>query len=590
MLAYLFSRYPVVSQTFCDSEMLALEALGVPLAVGSINPPLDHFRHPRLAQRKAPVFYPPPAKALESLRRAAEADGSWAPLAELIAQHDAAYGEHFKAATRARNALYFGNVFKEIGVSHVHVHFANRATHTALFMKKMGIPFSFTAHAQDFMVDLGSDELLREMAREAQFVAGVSEFSCELLREKCPDSAGRIRRVYNGLDPAAFTPADAGAGGEALKILSVGRLIEFKGFHHLINACAQLKRRGIAFELSIVGEGPWRERLQSLALEQDVGKEVRFTGVLGGDAVGQLLAASNVFALGAVVDSKGASDILPTVIAEAMAAGLPVVATRLAGIPEMVEHGKSGLLCEPGNEVELAGALARLAGEPDTRAAFARAGRRLAGERFALEVTAGQLLGAFPGNVREPARLPGLVYLASGWGECGPRSADPELIAAAAQDGVLPMVLGLHEDFRVSCPVAPRGLQFVPDELVLDAAWRADAKRAEEAKGLTDDLEQARIAVYLVEFLQRIGARRLHAARSDVIDIAWLVARLMDIEASCCMEEGGSTNRDLPVMEGLDLSIRKTRRKFGPFRFRIKPDPISPAAATAFIRSLNTAG
>jgi hypothetical protein len=152
------------------------------------------------------------------------------------------------------------------------------------------------------------------------------------------------------------------------------------------------------------------------------------------------------------------------------------------------------------------------------------------------------------------------------------------------------MVLGLHEDFRVSCPVAPRGLQFVPDELVLDAAWRADAKRAEEARGLTDDLEQARIAVYLVEFLQRIGARRLHAARSDVIDIAWLVARLMDIEASCCMEEGGSTNRDLPVMEGLDLSIRKTRRKFGPFRFRIKPDPISPAAATAFIRSLNTAG
>ena len=515
---------------------------------------------------------------------------SWAALAELIAQHDAVYGVDFKASTRARNALYFGNVFREIGVNHVHVHFANRATHTALFLKKLGIPFSFTAHAQDFMVDLGSDELLREMAREAEFVAGVSDFSCQLLREKCPDSADKIVRIYNGLDPAAFIPADAGGSGQNLKIVSVGRLIEFKGFHHLIKACAELKRRGVALELNIVGEGPWGERLQALAEEQDVAAEVIFTGVLGGDAVGQLLAAGNVFALGAIVDSKGASDILPTVITEAMAAGLPVVATRLAGIPEMVEHGQSGLLCEPGDEMGFADALERLAREPDTRAAFGREGRRLAGERFALEVTTGQLLDAFPGDVREPGRFPEVVYLASGWGERGPRSADPELIAAAAEQKVLPMVLGLHEDFRVSFPVAPSGMEFLPDGLVLDAAWRANEKCAGQARGLTDDLEQARIAVYLVEFLQRIGARRLHAARSDVVDIVWLVARLMDIEASCCMEEGGSANRELPLMEGLDLSIRKTRRKFGPFRFRIKPDPISPGSATAFIRSLCKAG
>ena len=590
LLAYLFSRYPVISQTFCDSEMLALEARGIPLAVGSINPPPDDFRHPRLAMRQAPVFYPPPGKALESIRRAAEADGSWAPLAALVAQHDASYGGDFKAATRARNALYFGSVFREIGVNHIHVHFANRATHTALFIKKLGIPFSFTAHAQDFMVDLGSDELLREMAREAQFVAGVSDFSCDLLRVKCPDSAGKIVRIYNGLDPAGFIAADAGAGHEALKIVSVGRLIEFKGFHHLIKACAELKRRGVALELNIVGEGPWGERLQALAEEQDVAGEVIFHGILGGDAVGRLLASSNVFALGAVVDGKGASDILPTVITEAMASGLPVVSTRLAGIPEMVAHGSSGLLCEPGDEQGLADALERLAKEPDTRAAFAGEGRRLAGERFALEVTAGQLLETFPGDAREPALYPEVVYLASEWGGRGPRSADTELVAAAAEQKVMPMVLGLHEDFRVSFPVAPSGIGFLPGDLVLDAAWRANEELAMAAEGLTDNPKHARIAVYLVEFLQRIGAQRLHAARSDVIDIVWLVSRLMDIETSCCMEEGGSANHDLPIMEGLDLSIRKTRRKFGPFRFRVRPDPISPDAAAAFIRSLRNAG
>ena len=71
-------------------------------------------------------------------------------------RHDLAYGEDYKAALRARNALYFARLFKSRGVSHIHVHFANRATHTALFIKKLGIPFSFTAHAQDFIVDLGS--------------------------------------------------------------------------------------------------------------------------------------------------------------------------------------------------------------------------------------------------------------------------------------------------------------------------------------------------------------------------------------------------------------------------------------------------
>ena len=566
--------------------MLALEDLGVPLVVGSINPPPDDFRHPRLKQRQAPVFYPPPGKVLESLRRAAEADGSWEPLAALIARHDSTYGSDYKAATRARNALYFGNVFRQIGVNHVHVHFANRATHTALFIKKMGIPFSFTAHAQDFMVDLGSDELLGEMAREAQFVAGVSDFSCRLLREKCPESADKIVRIYNGLDPARFVAANAGAQGDTLKIVSVGRLIEFKGFHHLISACAGLKRRSVRFELHIVGEGPWDERLRRLADEKDVGREVIFHGILGGDAVGQLLAESHVFALAAIVDGKGASDILPTVITEAMASGLPVVATRLAGIPEMVEHGKSGLLCAPGDESGLSDALERMAKEPHTRAAYAAEGRRLAGERFALEVTAKQLLATFPEDVQRPGNFPEVVYLASGWGGRGPRSTDNELIAAAAQPGIMPMVLGLHEDFRVSFPVAPAGIDFLPDRLVLDAAWRANSELAGKAEELTDNHDAARIAVYLVEFLQRVGARRLHAARSDVIEITWLVSRLMDIEASCCMEEGGIADHELPRLEGLDLSIRKTRRKIGPFRFRVRPEPISLADASAFMRSL----
>ena len=449
MLAYLFSRYPVVSQTFCDSEIMALEALGTPVAIGSINPPPDAFRHPRLADRRAPVFYPPPSKALAAMRRKAEADGSWDPLGELVSLHDERYGETFKAATRARNALYFNQVFKSVGVSHVHVHFANRATHTALFLKRLGLPFSFTAHAQDFMVDLGSDDLLRELAREATFVAAVSDFSASLLREKCPESADKVVRVYNGLDPGAFPKADPGAVGQPLKIVSIGRLIEFKGFQHLLGACGQLGGRGIPFQLTIIGEGDWQDRLSSLAADLGIDDKVRFAGVLGGDAIKDVLADSHVFALASITDSKGASDILPTVIAEAMAAGLPVVSTRLAGIPEMVEHGETGILCDPGDEAAMADALALLAAEPSTRERLGAAGGELARERFATEVTARQLSELFPGDANSPPTYPSVAYLAPGWGARDARSCDPELEAAAAHPDVMPISLALHDDFQL---------------------------------------------------------------------------------------------------------------------------------------------
>ena len=317
-----------------------------------------------------------------------------------------------------------------------------------------------------------------------------------------------------------------------------------------------------------------------------LGGQVKLAGVLGGDAIRALLAESHVFALGAIVDSKGASDILPTVIAEAMASALPVVSTRLAGIPEMVEHDSTGLLCEPGDETGLADALVRMAAEPETRAAFGAAGMGLAQERFSLEVTARQLAAVFPSHAQSPPVLPKLAYLATAWGDRDQRSTDPELTAAAARAGVLPIALGLHGDFRVSTTSPPPGLQFLPAEVAIDAAWDGAPERAKKASEMTKDQSAARTAVYLAEFLERVGVKRLHAGRSDVAEIAWLVANLIHIEPTCSLEEGGTNPRGVREVNGLDLSIRKTRRSFGPFRFRVKPTPITREQASAFIDQL----
>ena len=192
-LGYLYSRYPVISQTFCDAEMLALERRGIELVIGSVYPPLTSLRHEYIARLDAPIHYAPPQEILRILERNAKTARQMAARPRRAARRK--YGPGAKAEQRARNALYFAEFFARSGVDHVHVHFANRAAHTAVFLKEIsGIPFSVTAHGQDFMKDLGSDDLLREICAAAEFVAAETDYSRDLLRQRCPDSAAKIHQ------------------------------------------------------------------------------------------------------------------------------------------------------------------------------------------------------------------------------------------------------------------------------------------------------------------------------------------------------------------------------------------------------------
>src|SRR5437660_5620988 len=261
-LGYLYSRYPVILQTLCAAEMLSMERLGVDLEIGSLYPPLPSLRHEHISRLRAPVHYAPLQKILRIWQKTAETTGRWP--GELVSRHEQKYGRQMKAEQRARNALYFADLFTHSGVDHFHVHFANRAAHTAIFLKEIsGIPFSVTAHGQDFMNDLGNDDLLREICAAAEFVAAETDYSRELLCRRCPDSAPNIYRVYNGIDLERFPMPLPATINPAARILSVGRLVSFKGFEHLIDACAELTRRGLDLTCEIVGDGPLRENLQA---------------------------------------------------------------------------------------------------------------------------------------------------------------------------------------------------------------------------------------------------------------------------------------------------------------------------------------
>lgn len=385
--------------------MLELERRGVELVIASMYPPTTPVRHEYLGRFRASVHYAPEKPALERLVRKAKRAGRW-PEA-LIAEHEQKYGPDYKAALRARNALFFVDLFEREGIRYFHVHFANRAAHTALFVRAIsGIPFSITAHGQDFMTDLGNEELLREICATAEFVAAETDHSRDLLAAKCPASAGKILRVYNGIDLGRFSRApESPPSPGPIRLLSVGRLVAFKGFDVLIDACAQLRQDGIDFACEIIGDGPLRDELQTRVAERDLAGKIFFSGEQSQDYVLKTLAACDIFVLAALIDARGASDVFPTVIAEAMTSGKPVVSTTVAGIPELVAQNETGLLVPPQDVLALAAAIARLIRDQTLRASLGRAGRRRIEKEFAIERTIESLLQHFPtGNKAAPAR------------------------------------------------------------------------------------------------------------------------------------------------------------------------------------------
>jgi glycosyltransferase involved in cell wall biosynthesis len=601
-LAYLFSRYPVVSQTFCDSEMLALESMGFDLEIVSLNPPPDSFRHERLDRLRAGIHYPPPGTVLAAQAREPAFQEKLGPL---IVEHDAKYGAKFKAALRARNAWHFAPLLRRLGVRHVHVHFANRATHTALFLKKLGFTFSFTAHAQDFMVDLGSDDLLREMAREAEFVIGVSDYSRDLLARTCAESAAKITRIYNGIELGDFPAARPERSG-TLRIVSVGRLIEFKGFPVLLEAVAELNRRGVATEVTIIGEGPARGELEQLVSANGL-LGVSLPGVRSQRQIQRELAEANLFVLPSVVDHKGACDILPTVITEAMACRLPVVSTRVSGIPEMVAHGETGLLVEPGDHHALADAIMELSVDPARRRSMGEAGRARAEKLFSLGVTARQLAEQFEktpgagGQSAVRARESDVVYLMNSWD--GSRT---HLERLGDDAGLRIIACAAAEEFPAPDAASLAQVEFLPDAVVLESHWLRGPDlrhRLEQARGILGEsvtgeefYRQARRAVYLADVLPRRGVKHLHAFRSDAVLCVWLVKKLANLRVSAAIEEQPASGRalllrllaDFELVSNSDkklsggtglfstdvLSLQKppTHRelRFGPLRLRLR--------------------
>jgi colanic acid/amylovoran biosynthesis glycosyltransferase len=419
-VAYIMSRFPKLTETFVLYEMLAMEQLGVQVEVY----PLLRVRNTGAHQEGANVL----VKIVELFRRTQGnitfhpesapfvERANFAPFFSLrilrshlhfLLRKPLTYFGALWTLIRATwgspnfflgalsifpKTVYFAHQMENDKVTHVHAHFANHPAAAAFIIHRLvGIPYSFTAHGADLQVD---QHMLREKVREAAFVVAISNFNKEFIIEKCgAEIRDRIKVIHCGVDTSVFSPTRTDyeakqRNGATFTILCIGTMYEVKGHIYLINACQLLKEQGVDFICYLVGDGPFRTALEEQVEKLSLNNCVFFHGQRTHQEISDLLKEVDTLVLPSIPTSSGRREGIPVVLMEAMASGVPVVASGISGIPELVEDGVSGLLVRPRDPEALATALKRLDQDPALCQRLGQEGRNKVLQEFDLHTNA----------------------------------------------------------------------------------------------------------------------------------------------------------------------------------------------------------
>lgn len=395
-IAYLVSRYPAVSHTFVRREVVALRRRGLEIQTFSLREtPGDQILSPedeaerqgtwsilptsprKLAWAHMTALWRRPRQYFSTLRKAMQhripgvRSALWATF-------------HFA------EAILLARELESRGIRHLHSHFSNAGGEVGrLASAYSGLGWSLTLHGSaDF--DSPTSGLLGEKVADAQFVACVSHFGrAQALKLSAPEHWERVVVVRCGVPLADIPFRRNRTSSNRLRVLSVGRLAPEKGFVGLVDAFAEVLRDGVDAELRILGEGSERRNIERRIAEHNLGARVSLPGHVPESQVLEELRAADVFAMSSFVEG------LPVVLMESLAVGVPAVAPQLAGIPELIEHGRCGLLYHPARFEQLAEQLKRILRDQDLRQRFAEAGRRRIEEEFDIERAVEPLVGIY---------------------------------------------------------------------------------------------------------------------------------------------------------------------------------------------------
>lgn len=394
-IAYLTGEYPAVSHTFILREVLALRDLGVDVLTCSIRRTgPEHHRGPDEAHAALTTFYvldaaSRPGTLLAAMGWSLARPGCfWRTIRLALKTRPAGIKATIWQLFYLIEAMVLARHLARTGVTQIHNHFAMASSSVAMLASELtGIPYSFTLHGPADFLETGRWRLDEKIAR-ARFVACISHFSrSQGMLFSDPAHWPKLKIVHCGVDPARYGRDPDRAPGR--RVLFIGRLAAAKGVPVLLEAFAQTHARFPDTTLTLIGDGSARATLEARAAELGLSDAVCFTGYLSQAEVAAELSRADLFALPSFAEG------VPVVLMEAMATGLPVLTTRIAGVPELVEDGVSGLIVAPGDVEGFAGAMIRLLSNPQQSAAMGQSGRAKVTSQFNVSQEAERLAGLF---------------------------------------------------------------------------------------------------------------------------------------------------------------------------------------------------
>ncbi|HVS33357.1 MAG TPA: glycosyltransferase [Thermoanaerobaculia bacterium] len=399
-IAVLVTRFPRIDETFIFREINELERAGQPVILVPLFREHAGVVHEEAKPWVGRALYIPLVSGVilraNGSRLFREPRKYLGLLAQLIAKTLPRPSVLIRTLALFPKAVYLAQILPRLGIRHLHAHLASQPATMAYIVHSFSeATYSFTVHGPDVFVHR---RLLRQKIAQAKFVRAVSTFTKAFLSGLFPIATkGRIAVVHTGVNPDVYEQAAAepNIGRTRPRILSVAALTGAKGFTFLIEACARLVEQGIDLECTIVGEGPMRDEIRACVDQHGLAERVRLTGALPQHEVARLLAECDIFVLPSVIAYNGQMDGIPISLMEAMAAGKPVVASAISGIPELVVHEDSGLLVDSTHPERIASSIRRLIEDPALREAMGRAGQKRVRERFDVRHSAARMIELF---------------------------------------------------------------------------------------------------------------------------------------------------------------------------------------------------
>ncbi len=397
-VAYIMSRFPKLTETFILYEIIALEKQGIKVETFPLLREQAKIIHKEAQELTERAHFHPfiSGKILAAhwcfIRR--DFRTYFRTIAEVFSGTFGSLNFFIGALGILPKTVRFAYEMEQLGVQHVHAHFATHPAVAGLIIYRLtGIPFSFTAHGSDLHVE---KRMLDKKIRAASFATTVSFFNKKLMvKEGGEETREKIHVLRCGVDTKLFSPRAKITESRSFQILCVASFEEVKGHKYLVDACKILSEQGLDFECHFVGYGPLRKQVENQIDELGLQDKFHLHGSLPRNMVLEMLLKSDVFVLASVPTRQGKREGIPVVLMEAMASGLPVISSQLSGIPELVDDGISGVLIEPRDSEALARTLLDLAADPAKNISLGRAGREKVLNEFDLEKNTLKLLDLF---------------------------------------------------------------------------------------------------------------------------------------------------------------------------------------------------